>query len=342
MRCVLVLIILLASCGSSGTVEPTADPAQWQQTLRDLEAPPHIVAWARYSDDFAGAWKRCSDPLVRVWLARAGGLTRAEVIDGIVQLIARLVRDTELRVDQRDLIDLALGDLTSRTPPPSSELGALADQLATARGSWDGPAHDLAFALESLLHAAGNTSSSELTHLVDASAAIKAVTVGFKSRALLSAEDADVYLASAWRPSGRPPIVAKPVRIDGLTDREVVERAYERASGNEASHSDLVIALTINLEKAVLDGGFAQYFHVYGIESALGAAAAYRELGRDDLADTVERARAVALTTDAVRVFDRTAFRSLNASLWTQLKQDPTEARARYVRGMEVKRARRR
>ncbi len=132
----------------------------------------------------------------------------------------------------------------------------------------------------------------------------------------------------------RPPIEIKPEHRDPRTDKEVVDNAYRRAHAGDGTRA-------VDLENLVNNGGFGQYFTVLGIPQSLVVATAYREMERDDLAATVERARALALTIDSSRLLGHPSLDEVSATFSKQLRRDdPTNARARFVRDAEIRPAR--
>ena len=139
----------------------------------------------------------------------------------------------------------------------------------------------------------------------------------------------------------RSPIEIEPGHGDRLTDKEVVDSAYRRAHAGDGTRAEILVALTIDLENLVKSGGFGHYFTVLGIPQSLVVATAYREMDRDDLAATVERARALALTIDSSRLLGHPSLDEVSATFSNQLRRDdPTNARARFVRDAEIRPAR--
>jgi hypothetical protein len=321
----------------------TATP-NWKKTLEDLEAPPNVLTWAEgQSGGFDDAWKRCDDPLVRIWLARAGGVSQAGIVAAVGQLVQQALRASDLKQEQRAAIGSSLDTLLGffvgqRT---AKDVAGAADTIASARMDWDGAAKDLGFATEHLLRSSKEVAQLDMPHdfmwLVDASGALKVLVSGFKTQGFIAARDADVYLASVWQPSGRAPDSNNGkslANLEGLTDSQIVGRAHLRAieQGNNASKAAVIVVTTVELEHQVRNGGFGQYFFNRGIDGGANAVAAYHSLGRTDLADTVASAKTAAAAINKSSLLGHRDFSKLNSQFFTQLENDPTTARADFVR----------
>ena len=325
-------------------VNPVSATSKWQEKLEGLAAPPNVLSWAKgQTGEFHDAWKRCDDPLVRVWVARAGGVSQAGIVGAVGQLLQRALRASDLLGEQRATIGSSLDTLFGylQGQRKAEDVDAAADKLMSARMGWDGPAKDLAFAVDQLLRSSKDVDKMDMPHdfmwLVDASSALKVVVSGFNTQGFINPGEADKYLASVWQPSGSAPdsnSAKSLTNLEGLTDRQIVGRVYLRAmeQGNKASKAVATVAITVELENEVLNGGFGQYFFNRNIDAGTNAVAAYQSLGRNDLAETVASAKTAASAIDRSDLLGHADFSKLNATFLRQLKDDPTKARADFAR----------
>lgn len=321
-----------------------SDASSWRKALEDLNAPPNVLGWAEgQPGDFHDAWTRCDAPDVRVWLARAGGVSQPSLVAAVGQLLRQALQASALMAEQRAAIGGSLDTLVRflEGQGNAKEVAASASELSFARMEWDGPAKDLAFATDQLLRSSGDVNERDMPHdfmwLVDVAGALRVVVFGFKTKGFLDAAEADRYLAAVWQPGGTAPTSDRRTSLTdlaGLTDRQIVGRVYLLAleQGPRASKAAATVARTVELENEVLNGGFGQYFFHRGIEAGTDAAAAYRSLGREDLAETVASATKVASTIDQAARRGHDELSPLNTKFFTQLQDDPTKARADLVR----------
>lgn len=318
--------------------------SKWQEKLEDLNAPPNVLGWAkRHTGEFHDAWKRCDDPLVRLWVARAGGISQTGIVAAVGQLLQEALRASDLQGEQRTTIGGSLDTLFGyfKGHRKADEVAAAADKLSTARMGWDGSAKDLAFAVDQLLRSSKEVNKMAMPHdfmwLVDASGALKVVVSGFKTQGFIKPDQADKYLASVWQPSGIASDAnsAKSLtNLEGLTDQQIVGKVHLRAieQGSKASKAAATVLITVELENEVLNGGFGQYFLNRSIGASTDAVAAYQSLGRSDLAETVASAKTAASAIDRSSLVGHADFSKLNSMFLAQLKDDPTRARAAFVR----------
>lgn len=321
-----------------------SDASRWRKALDDLNAPPNVLGWAEgQPGDFHDAWTRCDAPDVRVWLARAGGVSQTSVVAAVGQLLRQALQASALTVEQRAAVGGSLDTLFRflEGQSPAKEVVAAASELSMARMDWDGAAKDLAFATDQLLRSSGDVNERDMPHdfmwLVDVAGALRVVVSGFKTEGFLDADEVDRYLAAVWQPDGHAPTSDHRQSLHdlaGLTDGQIVGRVYLLAleRGPRASKTAATVARTVELENEVLNGGFGQYFVHRAIDAGTDAAAAYRSLGREDLAETVASAAKVASTLDRASRRGHDELSALNTTFFTQLQDDPTKARADFVR----------
>ncbi len=174
----------------------------WRADLRELNAPPDVIAWAdRASDDIGTAFASCTDPAARLWIARAGGASQLAIVDAIARCfdVARGIIDLgEASVE----VDAALRVLHRRLRAEATEddCERTADQLGAARFPWRDQTGDFAFALELALRATKDVSRHDPPHdfmwLVDANGAVRALVIGFKAKPVLPLARANELLSS--------------------------------------------------------------------------------------------------------------------------------------------------
>jgi hypothetical protein len=308
----------------------------WRAALDELSPPPAVLEWAAsQSGDFQQAWAACSDPMARLWLARAGGASQKEIVAAIGELIARASAQAKLAPDATEKIAAARLVLQRfvQGKATDDERALAADDLGGARFGWAGNAMDLAFATEHALRAAKDVSTMDVPHdfmwLMDANGALKTLVSGFKTKGLIPSKDAGELLRASIHPTGVAVAATAPLSLaemKTLTDAQLVGRVFVQAiaKGDRASADERVIGSTITLEDEVLNGGFGQFFSNWSDAVGADAEDGYRRIGRKDLAALVSEARTKAKGAKT--------FGDLDMRFWKALEKSPTADRAAYLR----------
>jgi hypothetical protein len=308
---------------------------RWKDALDELNAPAEVIDWASAVDnDFPEAWRACNDPFVRIWIARAGGVSQAGINEAVAALIRRALQSSELTDAERDAIGSALDTLfeflDGNTDHDTVEVAA--NRLASARLLFDGAAKDLAFATDCLLRASKDVTMFSMPHdfmwLIDADGALKVVVSGSLTGGFIAPREADGFLSTVWHPS------AAALHPTELTDEQLVGQVLHRALGRPRERSGVAatVALTMELEQEIVAGGFGRYFAGRSLTAGIVASSAYEVLGRRDLAITVREATEAAREVPRGEREHHAAFRRLDARFAWLLEDDPTRARADFIR----------